>query len=55
MDSITLENFINYCDEMMIANESGNETYADIRTKLFDATAFKNTAKPELDMMDVFK
>ena len=46
-ESIAIENFINFCDNMIIAEEgsinSKEKSYASIESQLFDSTTFKNT------------
>ena len=46
MDSITLENFINYCDDMMIAEEGLLSKKLTLSKDLFDLS-MSNTLKKE--------
>ena len=60
MNSITLENFINYCDEMMIANESHKDMHdimksvSDLSAKFDHDCKNINDIKTMIEKYDVF-
>ena len=60
MDSITLENFINYCNNMMIANESHKDMHdimksvSDLSAKFDHDCKNINDIKTMIEKYDVF-